>query len=210
VYQTVVRFDPSGGFVGPLWSPGDPAGTHAARLAFGPDGRLYATSLAADDVRRYVAETGTLVDVFLPVGHGGLTHPWDLAFGADGHLYVADESDTVLRFDGATGAPLGPFVAAGSGGLDNPRALAFHGSGDLLVASLDTDQVLRYSGADGAFVEVFADAGDVGRPAPPGQHAVALTARNHQAIQDPNPVGGWGARPSGGVTPWPSSSVRVV
>ncbi|WP_164016903.1 NHL repeat-containing protein [Pyxidicoccus trucidator] len=88
-------------------------------LAFGPDDRLYVSSLLTDRILRFDAETGSFIDVFA-TGNGapgGLNGPNALAFDRAGRLYVSTQGSVavdgqptfpglpsqVLRFDIATG-----------------------------------------------------------------------------------------------------------
>ena len=94
-------------------------------MAFGPDGNLYITSFATDEVLQFDGTTGAFLGEFIPAGTGGLDEPVGLAFGLDGLIYVGDHRDaTVLRYDANTGAFVDEYVTPGAGGLTQP--LFFH------------------------------------------------------------------------------------
>ncbi len=129
---------------------------------FGPDGNLYVASHDTDEVLRFAATTGELIDVFVGAGSGGLDGPWAMTFGPNDILYVTGRfSNNVLRYNGTTGAFIDEFVAAGSGGLKLPKGMNFGPDGNLYVSSADgdgidgPDEVLRYNGTTGAFIDVF-------------------------------------------------------
>src|SRR5207247_2467752 len=72
-------------------------------LAFGPDGNLYIPGTQGID--RFDAQTGALIDHFIPNGSGGLSGGSNLSFGGDGLLYVNSRgTSSVLRYDATTGA----------------------------------------------------------------------------------------------------------
>ncbi len=156
-YGVVLRYDASslefeGVFVsgggGFLYKPTD--------LAFGPDGRLYVSSLGGSEIRRYDA-SGNLADIFVPAYRGGLGGPAGIAFGPDNHLYVVSGFGRVMRYDGATGSPLGSAAAPDDatltvGSWGNMFDLAFGPDGDIYVSGWN--QVIRF-GRDGGFKEIF-------------------------------------------------------
>lgn len=128
-------------------------------LAFGPDGNLYLSGGTTGGVLRFNPTTATFMDVFVPMGSGGLNNAHGLTFGPDDNLYVAggDLDGRVWKFDGATGAFLGLFVATlDNGGMTRPDGLVFGPAGNLFVSS-DTGKVLRFAGSDGHFLDVFAE-----------------------------------------------------
>jgi len=64
--------------------PADPNSSlsETARLVFGPDGNLYASSFGSNEVFRYNGQTGEFIDKFIPndSSNGGLRNPAGLAF----------------------------------------------------------------------------------------------------------------------------------
>jgi hypothetical protein len=111
-------------------------------------------------VLRFNPTTATFIDVFVPMGSGGLNNARGLTFGPDDNLYVAggDLEGRVWKFDGATGAFLGLFVPTlGNGGLTRPDGIVFGPTGNLFVSNGDTGKVLRFAGSDGHFLDVFAE-----------------------------------------------------
>jgi hypothetical protein len=122
--------------------------------------------VTGNGVLRY-DQTGAFIDVFVPLGSGGLEDPRGLAFGTDGNLYVTSVVwspqqlvGQVLRYNGTTGAFIDVFVPPGSGGLNNPISLAFGPDCNLYVPS--DAQVLRYNGTTGEFVDAFVPTGSGG------------------------------------------------
>jgi DNA-binding beta-propeller fold protein YncE len=104
VPSDIWRFDgTTGASLGSFIPAGDPHPEVGSLFAFGPDGNLYWTSFATDEVLRYDGNTGAFIDSFA-VG-GGLDGPWGLAFTpapacADG---IDNDGDGVTDF----GADLG-------------------------------------------------------------------------------------------------------
>ena len=133
----------------------------------GPDGLIYVAGLGTNNIVRYDATTGALVDIFVNPGSGGLSGPTNLAFGPDGNMYVGSYgSDQVLRYDGSTGAFIDAFVTAGSGGLNGVSGIAFRPDGKLYVGSYLTGSVLRFDSTTGAFVDTFIASGSGGLDQP--------------------------------------------
>src|SRR5262245_19358042 len=185
--KAVLRYDGStGAFMDEFTEHGHLESVHG--VIFGPDGNLYvgdrvqrANAPAIARIARFDGRTGAYLGEFVPLGSGGLTHPFGMVFGPSiGHpnkldLYVgnynANAPDGILRYDGTTGAFLGTFVPDGSGGLDTPLSLTFGPDGNLYVASFagrtgETSAVLRYQGpagkTPGAFIDVFVPTGSGG------------------------------------------------
>lgn len=129
-------------------------------LALGPDGNLYLSGGTTGGVLRFNPTTATFIDVFVPMGSGGLNNARGLTFGPDDNLYVAggDLDGRVWKYDGATGAYLGLFVPTlGNGGMTRPDGIVFGPAGNLFVSSGDNGKVLRFAGSDGHFLDVFAE-----------------------------------------------------
>jgi streptogramin lyase len=130
----------------------------AHELAFGPDGNLYVAnfgSVAQSFVIRYNGTTGAFMDVFVPMGSGGLRGAEGLAFGPDGNLYLTSRvTNQVLRYNGSTGAFLDVFATGGDNG---PIDLAFGPDRNLYVLDSSSTElsVLRFNGLTGAFIDVF-------------------------------------------------------
>lgn len=112
-------------------------------LRNGPDGYLYLSSQACDEIYRFCAD-GQLRDVFVTAGAGGLDGPSGYDFGPDGRLYVASRySGEILEYDAATGGFI-ESVADTSDGLTAGTTFgaAFGDNGDLYFVS--ANQVFRY------------------------------------------------------------------
>lgn len=130
---------------------------------FGPDGNLYVSEWTSGNILRYNPTTGSLIDVFIPAGRGGLVNPVGFLFAPGDNFYVssgfrpAGDSGTnrVLRFSATTGAFKDTFIAEGSGGLRGPTGLTFGPDGNLYVAGYYSGNVLRYDGTNGAFIDAF-------------------------------------------------------
>jgi DNA-binding beta-propeller fold protein YncE len=120
-------------------------------LTVGPDGNLYVSSGASNQILRYDTTSNAFLGVF--ASGGGLDAPEGLAFGADGNLYVASlNSGNIKRFDGTTGAYIDDFT---TGNLSVPEGVVFGADGNLYVADNLLDQVQRFDGTTGAFIDTF-------------------------------------------------------
>ncbi len=107
------------------------------------DGLLYVSNQGGDEILRFNSD-GTLQDVFVTAGSGGLDGPSGFAFGPDGRLYVASRfSANVLAYDGMTGA-FDEVIADSSDGLGvgTTFGLNIGSNDDLYVAS--NNAVFRY------------------------------------------------------------------
>ncbi len=89
----------------------------ATRSAVGADS-LYIGDGNDDTVKRYDAETGAFISVFVGPGSGGLHGPRGLLIDNDGNLLVSSQNfglkipGAILRFDGTTGASLPDLVSS--------------------------------------------------------------------------------------------------
>jgi WD40 repeat protein len=105
VPSDIWRFDAmTGASLGAFIPPGDPHPEVGSIFAFGPDGDVYFTSFATNQVLRYDGATGAYRGDFVASGSGGLDGPWGIAFMpaacADG---IDNDGDGVRDF----GADLG-------------------------------------------------------------------------------------------------------
>ncbi len=124
----------------------------------GPDGHLYFSDEAHDEIQRYDRDNGCFIDHFVPLGTSPLLNPRDLVFGPDGNLYVISSTEGVYRFDGSTGAYIDLFVAVDFGNeyyLDAPSALLFGPDDNLYVSDMNNGSVIRFSGVTGAYIDDF-------------------------------------------------------
>ena len=132
----------------------------AIQAIIGPDGKLYVTGEASNNVLRYNATTGAFIDQFVTAGSGGLSDAGGLAFGPDGNLYVANYSGkNVLRYNANTGAFMNVFLSTGTA---SPYSLTFGPDGKLYVSMYSTNEVRRYDATTGAFINTFVSAGSGG------------------------------------------------
>jgi len=181
----ILRFDratgaprPSPGNSGAFFvSPGSGGLFGPEAFTFGPDGRLYATSvvtgggLAHGGVLRYDGTTGAFLDTFVLYSNSNLDFPNDIVFGPDGNLYVSHttvdgQHGGVLRYDGTTGGLLGDFAVGGP--LVGTGGILFAPNGDLYVSNRGGDSILRYDGKTGAFIDTFVPSGSGGLQRPRG------------------------------------------
>src|SRR2546428_615567 len=78
-------------------------------FTLGPDGNVYVTDVATNNVKKFNGTTGAFIGVF--ASGGGLNLPQGLSFGPDGNLYVASAlTNQVLRYNGTTGAFMNVFA----------------------------------------------------------------------------------------------------
>jgi glucose/arabinose dehydrogenase len=181
---TATEGDTAGKFLDTFVSQGSGGlGIESGGMAYGPGGNLYIAS--GGRVLRYNGTTGNFMDVFAPVGPGGL--PRGLIFMPGGDLLVAYESTgNIARFDGTTGAYLGTFTNGRA--LTMPRAMTFGPDGNFYVNSETgptTCEIDRFNGATGAFMGVFAASGSGGLDDPWG---FAFGADGNLYVGQPNDV----------------------
>lgn len=112
-------------------------------MRYGPDGYLYLSSQASDEIYRFCHD-GQMLDVFVAAGAGGLDGPSGFDFGDDGRLYVASRfSGEILSYDAATGGFIESVANPGDGlSVGNTFGAAFGDNGDLYFAS--ANQIFRY------------------------------------------------------------------
>ena len=111
--------------------------TNTLRIAWGPDGNLYAR-MSTTTVAKYDGTTGALLDgSFITSGLTKGSHmKWyngDLYIGDLGPGGWTDPDGAVRRFD-SSGNYLGDFVAPGAGGLLSPQGFDFTPDGGIIVA----------------------------------------------------------------------------
>jgi DNA-binding beta-propeller fold protein YncE len=92
-------------------------------LALAPDGTLYACDWQREQIQRFDADTGALLDTVVASGTS-LRVPVAIDFGPDGALYALDEAG-LHRMDPETGLELQLLVAARDGHNVRPRAFTF-------------------------------------------------------------------------------------
>lgn len=164
--------DPYANFVG--YTGGGRLNFGPGGVAFGPDGNLYVSDVAANTVLRYQGPFGTnpgqFIDTFVAPGSGGLTSPGRLRFGPDNNLYVISRpfaASSIIRYQGpldsTPGTLIDVFVPAGRGGLQRASDFAFGRDKRLYVANLGPNQIVRYeapgTSVAGGFVDIFATLG---------------------------------------------------
>jgi streptogramin lyase len=154
-------------------------------LVFGPDGNLYvgfgfATCLGqfghfhcgSSSVQRYNGTTGAFIDIFVPMGSGGLSGLHRLTYGPDGNLYIATSPGplyteyAVLRYNGQTGAFMGALVSE-PGRPEALYDLTFGPDNHLYTTNTTCNSVDRYDGATGARIDTFVKGGCAAVPYPP-------------------------------------------
>lgn len=132
-------------------------------LAFGTDGKLYASSMTNATVLRFNTSTGVLDSTFVTTGNGGLIAPKGIVFRPNGNLYVADVTGNVVREFDASGA----FVRnIGSGLLNAPSDVAMTPNGKLLVLNQGANAVDRFEPFNGNYMSRFTNPGNGGLGVP--------------------------------------------
>lgn len=194
----VIKIDPTTGEQsGPFLSTGNDYQDQLRHPTFGPDGHFYGVN--QQGVVRYHGTSGAFVDVFIPIGRGGLAQPTALTFGKNGDVYVASSaSHSILRYT-SNGTFAGTFVPPGDGGLNGPADLAFGPDGDLYVASSGSNAILRFA-PNGAFRSTFASGPAV---AEPREIAFATSKRTDVPwVDDALPSGAQGYATGGDAWNW--------
>ncbi|MBI1663906.1 MAG: fibronectin type III domain-containing protein [Nitrosopumilus sp.] len=122
------------------------------KMAWGPDGHLYASS-SNNQILRYHGTTGQALGISGISGdavfssNDDLDDPQGIAWGPDGNLYAGnDDHNDVVKIDGITGASLGQFNEEISGLVDDPSAIVFDSVGDLYVVNEDDHDVVLFKG----------------------------------------------------------------
>jgi len=134
-----------------------PAGVGGLRAAtgitFGPDGALFVSSSATNQILVYDPDTGAPRGAFIDGDE--LASPFSLVFGPDGDLYVSSgQGHRILRYDGTTGARKGEGLRAED--LRTPIGLAFGPDGLLYVANAGGNSVLRFDPVTAERIDAFA------------------------------------------------------
>lgn len=159
--DSVGRYDASNGeFLG-NFPDEDLDGALAARV--GSDGMLYVASEMSNEVRRYNAQTGKLIDIFVKAGSGGLKGPASISWDATGNLIVASFNNaSVLRYNGETGEFIDKIKLSKETKLKGPDNGTIVGpDGFLYIPSYATNQILRVD-LEKKTSEVFID--KIGQP----------------------------------------------
>jgi len=148
--SSILRYDNAGNFLGTFV----PAGTGqdnisvATGITFGPDGNLYATDFANNNVKEFNGTTGAYIKTLIPSGSGGLVRPEDLVFD-QGKIYVSQlEGGGVNVYDATTGAFIKSIATTVPGTTTSLAAavLTVDSSGNLYIGSVFHDsRVLRYN-----------------------------------------------------------------
>ncbi|MAE63926.1 MAG: hypothetical protein CMJ18_06600, partial [Phycisphaeraceae bacterium] len=158
--DSVLRFSATDGSFLQEFATGD--GNNPVDVQIGPDGGIYVTGFASNNVYRYDPD-GTGGTEFVLAGSGGLSGASRMAFGPDGNLYVTSwNSDEVLRYDGSSGSHIDVFADSIGNSLDQPDGMTFGPDGHLYVASRGTGEILRFDGDDGSYDQVFVTHGTIG------------------------------------------------
>ena len=147
----VLRFGPTGAYLGNLAGPGAGGLRYPTGLLRRGDGVILVASRDSDSVLAFDENSGAFRGALVEPGSGGLVAPFGLALGPSRHLFVTSAANEVLEYNLTTGAFIRTLVAAGAnGGLDRPRGLVFKPDGNLLVASFGNDELLEFDGQTGA------------------------------------------------------------
>jgi DNA-binding beta-propeller fold protein YncE len=162
----------TGFFAGEFARAGSPTNDFSGMLGdltFGPDNKLYVGvgspagggpgDRNVGSIRRYDANSGTFIDVFVSEGNSILRWPVNFCFGPDGNLYACNADHEVLRYNGITGAFIDIFVPRGAGGFTSglrPSGLVFGPDGNLYVSSGLNNCIFQIDGVSGALLGIFA------------------------------------------------------
>jgi DNA-binding beta-propeller fold protein YncE len=124
-------------------------------IAIGPDGSIYVSGQASNNIARFNS-SGAFEGDFVTPGAGGLDSPQAIHFGPDGNLYaVSSANDEILRYSGSTGASLGAFAKVGMPVHDGLIDFAFSPNGQVWVTTFDSGRILRLNAATGAFIDAL-------------------------------------------------------
>lgn len=136
-------------------------------LAFGPNGALYATDLAAGSVLRFNFNGGvaSAPETIVSRGAGGPAYPFQIAFipagqPRAGNFLITDYTGNRVQEYQSNGTLVGTYASGGT--LSAPTGLAFDPAGNLYVASSLNDRILQV-GPGGGSLSVFVP-NDVQRP----------------------------------------------
>jgi hypothetical protein len=165
----ILRYTTSGTPLGSFIATGGTKPTGPIGITFGPDGFLYVSSSANNQILRY-DRNGVFKDVF--ASGGNLHGPADIEVGPDGNLYVANfdnfSGTSIEVFDPWASTPaqryVGTFASASATvPLNGPTFIEFNKNGNLFVSATAEDQVLEFSAA-GSYLGVYAAGSNLAYP----------------------------------------------
>lgn len=166
----ILRYTTSGTPLGSFIAPGGTKPTGPIGITFGPDGFLYVSSSANNQILRYDRD-GVFKDVF--ASGGNLHGPADIEVGPDGNLYVANfdnfSGTSIEVFDPWATSPANRYVgtfasASATVPLNGPTFIEFNKNGNVYVSATAEDKVLEFSAA-GSYLGVYASGSNLAYPA---------------------------------------------
>jgi sugar lactone lactonase YvrE len=97
--HAVLKFDPSGNFIGTDVTPGEGGLVTPRGLAFDQDGRLYVADISSNTIHRYDS-TGQYLDDLVASATTSLRSPLGIVFDAQGDLLVSSrDTNAISRYD---------------------------------------------------------------------------------------------------------------